>query len=934
MPPSSALTGIVTLTLAAAAAGAEGLVWIEAERFDQPGGWAVDSQFIDQMNSPYLLAVGLGTPVEDASTSVSLPRAGRYRLWARTKDWMPEHHPGRFSIAVNGRAVEHVFGESGRPGWRWEDGGIHDLREQVGLRLHDLTGYYGRCDAIVFAEDLQWMPSDDRAAVARLRGTAGGVSRQIEDEGNFDVVVVGGGLAGCTAAVAAARGGSRTALVQNRPVLGGNASVEIVVPPVGVWPYGEQDPLDPRETGIVEEYRGAGVQTTDDGKAYSARLARLVAAEPNLTLYLNTHAAGVEMASPGRISHVLAVDTRTGQRRRIAAKMFIDCTGDGAVGVAAGAEYRHGREARSMYGESMAPETGDRQTMGNSLKYVSQPTGQPQPFTPPAWAMEFPRCEDFTPGRHPRLSHDIQWQWMIELGGTRDTYADAEEIRDELLRLIFGMWDHVKNHCPLQSGKAAEHRLVWVGHVAGKRESRRLIGDYVLTQNDIATEALLADRVAYGGWGIDDHFPEGFFYDGPPAQHDYKDRRFSIPLRSLYSQNIQNLLMAGRNISASHVAMSATRVMLTCAVMGQAAGTAAAMCVDRGVTPRELGQAHLESLQQQLLKDGAHLIDLANADPLDLARQATVSASSERSLLSGERMAAVAVADGCARAAHGQTHAWGPDPAAPLPQWLELAWKEDRSFNMVHVTFQTRQHAPASFRIETSRDGAPWRAAAEVAGNRQRRHVLGLDRTAASKLRVVLLERGAADPAVCEIRVYDEPQSAVEAARRRARRIDLPDDEPALPWDESLVWVTGVDPRKLPGMVIDSTQAEAVGRWVSSDHTPPFVLNGYLHDGNAGKGEKSIRFAPPILRPDRYDIRLAYTPGPNRATAVPVTIRTSRETRTVTVNQRARPPIDSLFISLGVFDLAAAEPLSIEIRNAGTDGYVVVDAVQLVPARP
>ncbi len=934
MPASLALTGIIALTLSAAAAGAEGLIWIEAERFNQPGGWTVDSQFIDQMNSPYLLSVGLGTPVEDASTSVSLPRAGRYRLWARTKDWIPKHHPGRFTIAIDGRSVERVFGASGRPGWRWEDGGIHDLREKGELRLHDLTGYYGRCDAILLAEDLQWTPPDDAAAVARLRETAGGVSRQIEDAGNFDVVVVGGGLAGCTAAVAAARGGARTALVQNRPVLGGNASVEIVVPPVGVWPYGEQDPLDPRETGIVEEYRGAGVQTTDDGKAYSARLARLVAAESNLTLYLNTHATGVEMALPDRIGSVLAVDTQTGQRRRIAGKLFIDCTGDAAVGVAAGAEYRHGREPRSMYGESMAPQTGDRQTMGNSLKYVSQPTGQPQPFSPPAWAMKFPRCEDFTPGRHPRLSHDIQWQWMIELGGIRDTYADAEEIRDELLRLIFGMWDHVKNHCAIQSEKAAEHRLVWVGHVAGKRESRRLIGDYVLAQNDIAAETLLADRVAYGGWGVDDHFPEGFFYNGPPAQHDYKDRRFSIPLRSLYSRNIDNLLMAGRNISASHVAMSATRVMLTCAVMGQAAGTAAAMCIERGATPRELGQAHLESLQQQLLKDGAHLIDLANADPLDLARQATVKASSERSLPSGERMSAVAVIDGYARAAHGRTHAWGPDPAATLPQWLELAWNEDRSFNSVHVTFQTRQHAPARFRIETSRDGMEWQAAAEVAGSRQRRHVLSFDRTAARKLRVVLLERGVAEPGICEIRVYDEPQSVVESARRRTRRIDLPEGEPRLPWDETLVWVTGVDPRKLPGMVIDSAQAEAVGSWVSSDHTSPFLLNGYLHDGNAGKGEKSIRFAPPILRADRYDIRLAYTPGPNRATAVPVTIRTSRETRTVTVNQRERPPIDDLFISLGVFDLAAAEPLSVEIGNAGTDGYVVVDAVQLVPARP
>jgi hypothetical protein len=174
----------------------------------------------------------------------------------------------------------------------------------------------------------------------------------------------------------------------------------------------------------------------------------------------------------------------------------------------------------------------------------------------------------------------------------------------------------------------------------------------------------------------------------------------------------------------------------------------------------------------------------------------------------------------------------------------------------------------------------------------------------------------------------------VDAARARALRSPTPADGPRLPWDDSLLWVTGVDRRKLPGLVIDSTEAEAVGSWVSSDHTSPFVFNGYLHDGDAGKGAKSIRFEPPILRAGRYEIRLAYSPGPNRATAVPVTIRTSRETRRVTVNQRQRPPIDELFISLGDFDLAAAEPLVVEIVNSGTDGYVVVDAIQLVPARP
>ena len=955
---------LALLGLGAANAYCADFLWLETERFADRGGWTSDAQFIDQMGSPYLMAVGLGKPVEDALAQLKAPQPGRYRLWARTRDWVPEHHPGRFQIVLGGKPIEHTFGQSGRPGWHWEDGGLHQVAGPVEIRLHDLTGYYGRCDVIVLCSDPTWTPPEGNDAIAELREKHGGVSRQVRDAGRCDVVVVGGGLAGCMAAVSSARLGRRTVLIQNRPVLGGNASAEILVPPVGVWPHAKRDPLDPRETGLVGEIRTEGNQRVSEGKLYSGRLMRLVKAEPNLDLRLNTHATGVEMESPAgrggqspfspaspagrttsapakkgtvpsRIAAVLAVDVRTGQRMRFPGQVFVDCTGDGVIGVAAGAEHRHGREGRSTYGEPMAPEVGDKKTMGNSLKYVSQPADGPQPFAAPEWAMRFPTCDSFTPGRHPLLGGRIGWQWKIELGGTRDTYADAEQIRDDLLRLIYGIWDHVKNHCEKFKEKAANHKLVWVGHVAGKRENRRLVGDYVLTGNDIVRQTLFPDRVAYGGWSLDDHHPDGFFGKGHtmriPLSECCIGRRYSIPYRSLYSKNIDNLLMAGRDISASHMGLSNTRVMLTCAVIGQAAGTAAAMCVEHDTTPRGICDDHLQQLQQQLLKDGAYLIDLANRDPRDLARSAEVTASSEKTREGDRVMAAANVINGYARAAGAKTNAWGPKPGEPMPQWVQFAWPKPQSFNVVHVTFLTKDHAPARFAVQAL-EGDSWKTRAEVSGCRHQRYVLGLDRTAASKLRVVLLETKGREPGVCEVRVYDEPPRVADIARRALRNMMLPDQKPDLPWDEGLAEITGIDPRKLPGIVVDDTQAEAVGTWVESDYSGRFILRGYAHDGNAGKGAKSLRFVPDVPKAGTYELRLAYSAYPNRATNTPVVIRTAGASKTIRVNQRQQPPIDGLFLSLGTFELRAGRSTSIVVTNNGTDGYAVVDAIQLIPA--
>jgi hypothetical protein len=595
------------------------VIWLETEKFENRGGWVNDAQFVDQMGSPFLLAIGLEGPVQDASTTVNVPKAGRYRVWVRNRDWLPEYSPGKFQVILGDRAIEHVFGANKKGEWIWEDGGIVELPAgPLTVKLHDLTGHYSRCDAIVLSDDPAFRPSDDLGPLARQREMYGGVSREIKTLEPYDTVVVGGGLAGTFAAVASARMGCRTVLIQNRPVLGGNGSTEILVNPEG---DSTREPLDPGEGGIIEEVRG-------DVFGYSERLLKLVKNQPGLDLFLNTHATGVEMESAKRIKAVIALDVNTGERLRFPGKIFIDCTGDGSIGVWAGAEYRHGREPRSMYNESRAPEVGDvnKGTMGGTLRYATEQMAQPVPFKAPDWAHKFESCSDFNPGRHPQLRFG-GWQWVIEYGGELDTYKDAEIIRDELLRIIWGMWDHAKNHCPKLKEEAENYKLTWVSYVVGKRESRRLMGDYIMTEHDIANQTLFPDRVSYGGWGIDIHPPKGFYDPGPPAVFSHKVK-FSLPFRSLYSKDIDNLMMAGRCISVTHVALGATRVMITCGLQGQAVGTAAGFCKMHDTTPRGVYERYIADLQQQLLKDGCYIIDLPNQDPRDLARSAKVAASS------------------------------------------------------------------------------------------------------------------------------------------------------------------------------------------------------------------------------------------------------------------------------------------------------------------
>lgn len=453
-----------------------------------------------------------------------------------------------------------------------------------------------------------------------------------------DVAVIGGGLAGVCAAVAAARLGQTVALVQNRPVLGGNASSEVRVWVSGACATGTHRYA--RETGIMGEMFLENEYRNPDGNPYYWDLVVLetVRAEPNIRLFLNTDVHEVEADGPDDDRRIrAAIGWMVGSERKIRfeSPVYIDSTGDGLVGFLAGARYRIGREAREQFGESWAPEVADDITLGSTLLFYTKDAGHPVKYIPPSFAKDI-RNTTIPEKRIIRSGDSGCHYWWIEWGGELDTVHENERIRDELWSAIYGIWDYIKN-----SGKFEADRLTleWVGSVPGKREYRRFVGDYMLNQNDVLRQEPFADRVAFGGWSIDLHPPQGMYAAASGSKHMYSDGIYHIPYRSLYSANVSNMLMAGRNISASHVAFGTTRVMATCAVIGEAAGTAAALCASKSVPPREVYALHLEELQQTLLRRDAAIVGLANRDPLDLALRAAASASSALASLAVEKPA-------------------------------------------------------------------------------------------------------------------------------------------------------------------------------------------------------------------------------------------------------------------------------------------------------
>lgn len=453
----------------------------------------------------------------------------------------------------------------------------------------------------------------------------------IKESVSYDLVVVGGGVTGCVAVIAAARLGLRVALLQNRPVLGGPSGSETCPNADGSFLRGASDytNANARECGILEELRLEARYRKSVGyeQHWSILLREWVEREPNIDLRMNTEVFEVE-ASDGSIKSVTGRTLGSEITLRYRAPLFIDCSGDSFVGYAAGAEYRHGREAASEYGESLAPEKADNKTMGSTIGFRAIDTGSPVPFEPPSWAMKLHGEEHFRFRPHDNVR---QGYWWLEYGGELDTIGDNEAIYRKLLSILFGVWDHIKNH----GDHGAENLAIeWIASIPCKRESRRLIGDHILTQGDIENKVDFPDAIAYGGWPFDLHPPEGFFAEGHPGFTPpfVFPGIYKIPYRCLYSRNISNLLMAGRNISATHVALGTTRVMATCALLGQAAGTAAVLCHRYNMLPMELGKHKIGELQELLGREDSVLPGAVVLPPDNLAAAARVTAESAMTL--------------------------------------------------------------------------------------------------------------------------------------------------------------------------------------------------------------------------------------------------------------------------------------------------------------
>lgn len=504
-----------------------------------------------------------------------------------------------------------------------------------------------------------------------------------------DLVVVGGGLAGVSAAVAAARLGRRTVLINNRPVLGGNSSSEVRVWVCGATAHGNQRWA--RETGIIGEMLRENQFRNPEGNPiyWDDVVLDIVRREQNLTLFLNTEVAEAEATGPDDDRTVVSVTGWTmgsELRTTFRAPLFVDATGDGLIGHLVGAEHRLGKEGRADFGEEWAPEEPVREFLGSTLLFYTKDAGKPVKYVAPESAKDI-STTPIPATRIIRSGDSGAHYWWIEWGGELDIVDDNERIRDELRSVILGIWDHIKN-----SGEfdAANLTLEWIGNIPGKREYRRFIGDYTMRQQDILDQVEFDDGIAFGGWSIDLHPAEGMYATGSGAVQRFSDGVFEIPFRSLYSKNVSNLFMAGRNISATHISFGATRVMATCAALGEAAGTAASLCLDRGVSPRALHRDHRGELRQALLRQDATLIGVANDDPADLARRAVVTASSTRSAVE-------------ARGATGEPFALVDDlgivvPVHPRLETVELLLSATEASTLtveVHSTGKRQNAVPA-----------------------------------------------------------------------------------------------------------------------------------------------------------------------------------------------------------------------------------------------
>lgn len=606
------ITASSVIPLRADTTASKGSALLLASDFTSRGGWKLDTQFHNSLGFDYLLAHGMGDPVENAYAEIKDFKPGKYRLWVYTKDWCPGNWaaPGQFKVNLLGlsdnayqtlpiNTKTPAFGT--QEGWGWQDGGTIEVQEshviverngiggnKLQVSLHDLTGFDGRCAAVYLTDDLLEVPPKKFSPTSKWTREKMGLSTRPDEMLEFDTVIAGGGMTGCAAAIAAAEQGLKVAIIQNRPVLGGNASGEIGVHPEGI--YGT-DVYEIIIKKVSRTSRGNGfrVSTLADKARHDA-----VNAYPDITVFLNSTMYSVQMQE-ATVKSCNFINSETQKITQLKADNFIECTGDGWLAAMAGAEFRYGREANSEFsegwdkhGELWSPKKADNRVLGTSVLWNSKRVGGNRPFPSVPWAAPVAKNSSAIEG---------DWPWEYSDNDLHQI-DDAEHIRDHMFRAIYGSFANAK-----KSPKNANVELEWVAFVGGKRESRRIVGDYIFNGYDAVEGTKFEDSVCKEKRHIDSHYQRklrGFNLDfiSQALFKKPKNTYYYIPYRSLYAKDVSNLFIAGRCFSCSHIGLAGPRVMLTCAQMGVAVGFAASLCKKHKTTPRGVYTNHLQSLKE------------------------------------------------------------------------------------------------------------------------------------------------------------------------------------------------------------------------------------------------------------------------------------------------------------------------------------------------
>ncbi len=570
-------------------------IFIEAESFKEKGGWVVDQQSMETLGSAYLMAHGMGVPVTDAKHTFDVKESGEYVIWARTRDWTAvwnvKDPAGKFRLALDGEELPETLGTNGKE-WAWQKAGC--MRLSAGaheIALRDLTGFNGRVDAVYLTTERGEITEDIADMRKRLNW------REIKETDEFyDLIVVGGGVAGICVALSAIRSGCKTLLLNDRGVLGGCNSSEIRVCMGGMINL----PPYPNLGNVVKEIAPImGTPETFKKEYYEddRKLFAFEVSEAKRSVALNECVTDAETVD-GKIYSVVSTNVITGKKTRFKGRLFADCSGDAVLSRLAGAETMYGREASNVFNETLAPETHEKLVMGHSIRWYSEDKGAPSAFPKLDWNLPFTdkNCLNVKNG-----------DWEQETGFSRDMVAEIEYIRDFGLRAIYSNWSYQKNEYE-KKDEYANYALEWVSPLGGKRESYRVVGGYILTQNDIEEHKIYDDATSCMTWSIDMHFPEcdnAAEYEEPFRSYAYHRgivEAYPIPYRCLYARDIENLFLSGRIVSCSHVAFSAIRVMRTLGQLGEVVGIAAGICRKKDCLPKDVYEKYLPELKSGMEK--------------------------------------------------------------------------------------------------------------------------------------------------------------------------------------------------------------------------------------------------------------------------------------------------------------------------------------------